>query len=110
MSTSNVRLRGKEKLELFSDMSTMLTAGIPILEVIEALKADTKGTMRKIMHELGKSLTNGEPLSQGMEHFPRTFDPVILNVIRAAETGGTLEETLQDTVKTLKKDVAITAS
>lgn len=105
MKASNIQLRGKDKLALFTDMSTMLTAGIPIMEIIESLSHDTKGDMRVILGTLHRSLVNGEPLSQGMAAFPRTFDPVTLNTMRAAETGGTLEETLQDIVRTLKKEL-----
>ena len=32
----NIRLKGKERLSLFSDLSTMLTAGIPIMEAISS--------------------------------------------------------------------------
>lgn len=105
MKASNIQLRGKDKLALFTDMSTMLTAGIPIMEIIESLSRDAKGDTRVIFETLHRSLVNGEPLSQGMAAFPRTFDAVTLNTMRAAEAGGTLEETLQDLVRTLKKEL-----
>lgn len=110
MHTSRIHLSGKEKLTLFTDLATMLTAGIPILEIVESLEADSRGSLRSVLRELKHSLTNGEPLSRGMEHFPRTFDAVTINTMRAAEAGGTLEETLADLVKTLKKDLAFSDS
>lgn len=106
MKISHIKLHGRDKLSLFTDMSTMLTAGIPILELIESLQQDAKGNTRKILAELHHSLTDGKPLSEGMAAFPHTFDPVTLNTMRAAEAGGTLEETLQDIVRTLKKELA----
>jgi type II secretory pathway component PulF len=106
MKTSHVQLSGKDKLALFTDMSTMLTAGIPILDIIESLRHDARGDTKVIVAALHRSLVNGEPLSHGMAAFPRTFDPVTLNTMRAAEIGGTLEETLQDIVRTLKKELA----
>jgi len=106
MQASRLQLSGKDKLALFSDMSTMLTAGIPIMEIIESLSHDARGNTKEILAALHRSLDGGEPLSQGMAVFPRTFDPVTLNTMRAAEAGGTLEETLQDIVRTLKKELA----
>lgn len=110
MTTSRIQLKGKDKLELFTNLSTMLTAGIPILETIESLEQDAKGKSKKVLAQLHHSLTNGEPLSLGMEHFPRTFDPVTINIMRAAEAGGTLEDTLHDIVQTTKKEVAFAES
>lgn len=110
MKPSRIRLRGKDKVSLFSDLATMLTAGIPIAEVLESIELDANGRMKRITHELKQSVTNGEPLSKGMERFPRTFDTVTINIMRAAETGGTLEESLQDIVRNLKKQLAFTDS
>ncbi|HEV7454477.1 MAG TPA: type II secretion system F family protein [Candidatus Saccharimonadales bacterium] len=109
MGQTRIRLRSKEKLMLFSDLSTMLTAGIPILETIESLEHDTKGNLKEVLAELKRALNNGEPLSHAMARFPRAFDAVIINLMRAAESGGTLEETLQDIVKTTKKEIAFSS-
>ena len=110
METSRIRLKGKDKLILFTDLATMLTAGIPILETVESLEQDAKGSPKKVLSELHRSLNSGEPLSKGMERFPRTFDPVVINIMHAAEAGGTLEETLADIVKNLKKQLAFSDS
>ena len=102
----NIRLKGKERLSLFSDLSTMLSAGIPILEAVVSLEEDATGNMKKVLDVLHNNLTNGEPLSKGLERMPRAFDPISVNLIRAAEAGGTLEETLHDIVSTTKKELA----
>lgn len=104
--TSRIRLKSKERLSLFSDLATMLTAGIPILEAVESLESDATGNMRKVLGELHSTLNNGEPLSRGLARLPKAFEPISINLIRAAETGGTLEETLHDIVTTTKKELA----
>lgn len=102
----NIRLSGKDRLSLFSDLSTMLTAGIPILEAVVSLEDDATGNMKKVLQILHTNLNNGEPLSKGMQRLPNSFDPISVNLIRAAEAGGTLEETLHDIVLTTKKELA----
>lgn len=102
----NIRLKGKERLSLFSDLSTMLTAGIPILEAVVSLEDDATGNMKKVLAILHANLNNGEPLSKGMQRLPKAFDQISVNLIRAAEAGGTLEETLHDIVQTTKKELA----
>ncbi|MGH7241269.1 MAG: type II secretion system F family protein [Candidatus Saccharimonadales bacterium] len=102
----SIRLRGKEHLSLFSDLSTMLTAGIPILEAVVSLEEDAAGNMKKTLRILHQTLNNGEPLSKGLSRMPNAFDQITVNLIRAAEAGGTLEETLHDIVATTKKELA----
>jgi len=41
-----------------------------------------------------------------MERLQHSFDPITINLIRAAETGGTLEATLKDIVTTTRKEIA----
>jgi type II secretory pathway component PulF len=102
----NIHMGGKERLSLFSDLSTMLTAGIPIMEAVVSLEEDATGNMKKVLAVLHDNLSNGEPLSKGLGRMPQAFDPISVNLIRAAEAGGTLEETLQDIVVTTKKELA----
>jgi type II secretory pathway component PulF len=102
----NIRLKGKERLSLFGDLSTMLSAGIPIIEAVVSLEEDATGNMKKVLAILHGNLNNGEPLSKGMERLPKAFDQISVNLVRAAEAGGTLEETLHDIVITTKKELA----
>jgi len=110
MNLSKIRLSSREQLSLFNDLSTMLTAGIPLLETVESLEPDAKGNLKKILGELKRSLIDGHTLSHSMAQFPKAFEPVVINLMRAAEAGGTLEETLHDIVHTIKKEVAFSKS
>ncbi len=106
--TAKIRLSTKERLGLFTDLSTMMTAGIPILEATESLIYDAKGNQKKVLVKLRASLYNGEPLSRALRQMPRAFDPVSINLIRSAEAGGTLETTLHDIVVATKKEMEFT--
>lgn len=110
MKTMHTRLSGKERLALFTDLSTMITAGIPILEAIESLAEDARGNIKKVVKIIHDTVSNGEPLSVAMEHLPHAFDNVTINLVKAAETGGTLEETLEDLVRITKKELAFSSS
>ena len=103
---SKVRLKDKERLNFFSDLSTMLTAGIPILDAIESMQEDAKGNQKKVLSRVRSALSNGEPLSKALMKMPRAFDPVSINLIRVAEAGGTLETTMHDIVAATKKEMS----
>jgi type IV pilus assembly protein PilC len=99
-------LQRKDKLDLISNLSTMLAAGIPLLEAVDSLREESKGALRKVLNALHDSLSEGHPLSHGMEKLSRVFDPVTINLIKAAEESGTLEETLKNVTTSIKKQMA----
>jgi len=104
-SLSKIKLTPRDRLAFFSDLATMLTAGIPILETIDSLKNDSKGNLKKVLNEVQNRLSNGQTLSSGLESMPSAFDQVNVNLIKAAETGGTLEATLHDVVKATRQEI-----
>jgi type II secretory pathway component PulF len=91
-----VRLSASEKISLISNLSTMLTAGIPILDAVSNLLEDAKGNQKKILDTLREDLTQGHQINYTLAKFPAVFDRVTVNVIRASETAGTLDVTLKD--------------
>jgi type IV pilus assembly protein PilC len=99
-------LQKKDQLEVISNLATMLTAGIPIFDAVDSLREESKGALRKVLNVLHDSLAEGHPLSHGMEKLPRIFDPVTVNLIKAAEESGTLEQTLKDLTVSIKKEQA----
>lgn len=106
MIARKIRLKPRDRLALLGDLGTMLGAGVSILEAIDALQIDAKGHMEAALKQLRRGLSNGEPLSSIMERMPNAFDPITINLIRAAEAGGTLEDTLKDIVVATKKEIA----
>lgn len=91
-----VNLSTKEKISLMSNLTTMLTAGIPILEAIDSLMEEAKGGQKKILHVIREDLMAGNSLHISFAKFPRVFNQVTVNLLRAAEEAGTLETTLRD--------------
>lgn len=102
---NNISLSSNDKLSLISDMSTMLAAGIPILESTESLLEGAKGNQKKILLTLKKDLEQGTKMSESFGRFPKAFDPVTINLIHASEEAGTLDTSLKDLIVNIKKDI-----
>lgn len=98
-------LSGNDRLNLISNLGTMLSAGIPILEAVDSLLVETKGNSQEVLESLKKDLNQGKTIAESFERFPQTFNPVTVNLIRAAEEAGTLETTLKDLVENSKKEI-----
>ncbi|MCR4324320.1 MAG: type II secretion system F family protein [Candidatus Curtissbacteria bacterium] len=104
----SVTLSKKDKLMLISNLGTMLTAGIPILEAVESLASDSKGNQKKIIETLHADLNQGRTISSSFAKFPKAFDPVTVNLVKAAEESGTLDSSLKDLTVGIKKDMEFT--
>lgn len=105
MKTENVTLSTGDKLALVSNLSTMLAAGIPILEAVDSLKEDSKGGQKKILETLGADLISGKRINFSLAKFSRVFDRVTVNIIKASEDAGTLDVTLKDLKTNIKRDI-----
>ena len=102
---ARVTLKGTEKLELIGSFATMLGSGISILEMVKSLAEDTKGGQKLILEEMREDLTQGKRIYVTFAKFPRVFDRVSVNVIRASEEAGTLDLALRDLRTSLQKDM-----
>ncbi len=103
MITKKITISNNDKLSLVSNLSTMLSAGIPILETVDSLQEDAKGNVKKILDELSEDLIQGRHMYSTFEKFPYVFDKVTVNIVKASEEAGTLETTLKDMKDQIKK-------
>ncbi len=103
--TQSISISGSEKISLISNLSTMLTAGIPILEAVDSMREDARGNPKKILQVLRDDLISGNRLFTTFSKFPQVFDKVTINVIKAAEESGTLDITLRDLQSSIQKDM-----
>lgn len=100
---NNVSLSQSEKISFISNLSTMLSSGIPILDAVTNLLDDAKGNQKKLLETLRDDLTQGHQVNYTFARFPKIFDKVMVNVVRASEMAGTLDVTLKDLRDDIRK-------
>ena len=101
---------GKKKVKpedvmIFSkQFATMVKAGLPILNVLGMLRDQIEHpTMKEIIEDVRKNLEGGITLSKCFEKYPKQFDNVYINLIRAGEASGKLDVFLLKIVDDLEK-------
>lgn len=104
MKIKNLTLSTNEKIGLISNMYTMLNAGIPILETVESLLDGSKGNQKKILEILKEDLGQGSHIYASFAKFPLVFDKVTVNILKASEEAGKLDETLEDLAINIKRE------
>ena len=94
-----------EDLVVFSkQFATMVKAGLPILNVLEMLRDQVENpAMRDVVEDIRKSLEGGVSLSKSFEKYPKLFDNVYVNLVKAGEASGKLDVFLLKIVDALEK-------
>ena len=82
----------KKELAFFSQqIASLLTAGIPVIDALETLEADSKPRLRAILRAVRASLGNGLNLGEiTLAKHPETFDNGYLALVRSGEAAGEL--------------------
>jgi type IV pilus assembly protein PilC len=84
--------------------ATMVKAGLPILNVLGMLRDQIEHpTMKEIIEDVRKSLEGGITLSKCFEKYPKIFDNIYINLIKAGEASGKLDVFLMKLVESLEK-------
>lgn len=87
----------KAELVIFTrQLSTMISAGISLLESIEVLaeQAETPG-MKACCQRLAADLRGGSDLSAAMGNCPKVFSPLYISMVTAGEASGQMDVILQ---------------
>ncbi|NRA95142.1 MAG: type II secretion system F family protein [Planctomycetes bacterium] len=86
----------KGELELFTrQLSTMVSAGIPLLECLEILEEQAESAgFRRALSSVIEEIRAGSDLSQSLSGFPKIFSNIYVSMVRAGEASGQLDEIL----------------
>src|SRR5881227_116668 len=85
-------------------LATMVQSGMTILRALYVLEAQTENkSLQEAIVSVRKDVEAGLPLSDALERHPKIFDPLFVNMTRAGETGGMLDESLIRVADRLEK-------
>jgi type IV pilus assembly protein PilC len=97
-----------DKVFLTKYLSLMLKVGTDLLSAINILIADfDKPAMKSFLLEVRENLTKGQPFYTAFERHPKVFSPVFVNLVKAAEASGNLQQTFEDLSKSLQEEAEL---
>lgn len=77
-------------------LSVMIAAGVPLARSLAALQADSESqALRQVLTGVSKDVESGIPLGDAFAKYPSVFSEVYVNMVRAGEDGGILDEILK---------------
>jgi type IV pilus assembly protein PilC len=104
------RVKTKDKILFSRQLSTLLNAGIPLLQGLRSVNGQTESKpLRIIISEIIADVEGGSTLAAAMGRHPDVFNQVYLSLIAAGETSGTLDDALERLANQQEKDADIMA-
>lgn len=98
-----------EDLVIFSrQLSTMVDAGIPILQALDALQEQiTQAYFQSVVIAVRDDIQMGSSLSAAFAKHPKAFDTLFVNMVKVGETGGVLSAILDRISSYLEKTLKL---
>ncbi|MCR5662690.1 MAG: type II secretion system F family protein [bacterium] len=94
---------------MFRQMSVMVSAGIPILRILDALAAnDLPHRFTKALKRIHADVSSGYSVAQAMRLFPEYFSPFMIGSVQIGELSGKLPETLESCADNLEREYEYT--
>jgi type IV pilus assembly protein PilC len=89
-------------------LSAMISAGVPILRALTSLGDHAESpALKKIIGNVVKDVQGGSPLADALGKYPNTFSDVYVNMVRAGEAAGILDDILKRLALQQEKNAAI---
>jgi len=84
------------ELSIFTQqLSSLITAGLPLVQSLEALQEQTSDLVfRVIIREVRMDIASGNSFSSATRKFPKSFNTLFVSMIEAGEASGALAEIL----------------
>lgn len=105
---------GREKIKLddlviFSrQLATMVNAGIPLVGALDALQDQMESKVFKtVVKRVRDNVEGGSSLSEALSKQPNAFSPFFINMVKAGESSGNLDEILDRVAVYMEKTIAL---
>jgi type IV pilus assembly protein PilC len=105
-SVKKVKL--KELVVFTRQLSTLISAGVPLNRSLATLEDQTADKYFKtVINNIAKDVEGGANLADALSKYPNVYSDVYVNMVRAGEAGGILDDILKKLAFQVEKDASI---
>ncbi len=97
------RVKEDEVVNFTRQLSTMITAGLPVLEGLRTLEMQSGAAMGAVVGEVLRDVEGGMSLGEALNKHKKVFSEVYVALIKAGEAAGVLDQILKRLADTLEK-------
>lgn len=93
---AGAKVKQKEMMVFTRQLATLIDAGLPLLQSLNVLsKQEPNPDLRATIGALGESVQGGSTFSEALGAYPKMFNKLFVNMVKAGELGGVLEVVLK---------------
>lgn len=99
---------GNKELVIFTrQLSVMVNAGVPIIQALEIIfKSEKHPVLKKAVKAIAREVSEGKTINEAMEK-QKGFSKLYVNLVKAGETGGILDQILEKLAEHMEKQEKI---
>lgn len=102
------RIKLKDLAIMARQLSTMINSGLSLLRALAILAEQTENqALAKIISQVRNDVETGLALSAALGKHPDTFPPLMVNMIKAGEVGGFLDQVLVSIAENFEAEVKL---
>ena len=89
------RVKTKDLTAFTRQLATLVNAGLPLMRCIEVMKKQKMApAMKDCLDGISEGIAGGATFSESLTAYPKIFDNLDINMVKAGEAGGVLEVVL----------------
>jgi len=90
------KVRAKDIVIFTRQLSTMIDAGLPLVQGLNILASQQENaTFKKMLFEIKSEVESGSTFADALKKYPKHFDRLYRNMVAAGEIGGILDDVLR---------------
>jgi type IV pilus assembly protein PilC len=90
------KVKMRDKIVFSRNLGSMIDAGLALSRALAVSEKQTKQKkFKSVIASLGRSISQGKTLSDGMKEYPDTFPALMTSMVRAGEESGSLSQALR---------------
>lgn len=102
------KVTGKDVVIFTRQLSTMIDAGLPLVQSVQILAAQQdNSTFKKVLTDIQTDVETGMTFAESMKKHPKVFDNLYCNMIDAGEVGGILDTILSRLANFMEKSMIL---
>lgn len=102
------RISSKDKIVFLRQLATLIGAGLPLSQSLHTVSEQTSNKkMQETVQEVVADVEGGKSLASSFAKHPAVFDNIIVALVTAGESSGTLDDALKRIATQKEKDAAV---
>lgn len=81
----------KEKILFTKQLAVLLKSGVPLLQALELLTEQFEGSLKTMLVNIKDEVKEGISFADALKKYPKAFDNIYVQLVRAGEASGRLE-------------------